>query len=95
MGHLLPVKTSTKETMKKSRPNLRLETETDILFAEELLMSGTDQEEVKILAHPVISTAPSLHSAALNFSSVGKNKLKLGKFEPSGLASDGPVGDIT
>ncbi|KAJ5517222.1 hypothetical protein N7527_008782 [Penicillium freii] len=82
------------ETMKKSRPNLKLEAETDILFAEELLVPGTDQE-VKILTHPVISTALSLDSGALNISSVGGNKVKLGKFEPSGLASDGPVGDIT
>lgn len=39
------------ETIKKSRSNIKLETETDILFAEELLVSGTDQEEVKILTH--------------------------------------------
>jgi hypothetical protein len=37
--------------MKKSRPNLKLETETDILFAEVLLVPGTDQEGVKILTH--------------------------------------------
>lgn len=39
------------EAMEKYRPNLKLETETDILFAEELLISGTDQEETKILTH--------------------------------------------
>lgn len=30
------------EAMENYRPNLKLETETDILFAEELLISGTD-----------------------------------------------------
>jgi aminoglycoside phosphotransferase (APT) family kinase protein len=39
------------EALAKSRPNLRLETEQDIRFAEELLMSGTDQEEIKVFTH--------------------------------------------
>jgi aminoglycoside phosphotransferase len=39
------------EALANSRPNQKLETEQDKLFAEELLMSGIDQEEVKVLTH--------------------------------------------
>lgn len=39
------------EALKKSRPNSKLETESDVLYAKHLLESGLDQEEVKVLTH--------------------------------------------
>lgn len=38
-------------SLQRSRPNEKLVTEKDILFAAQLLASGADQEEIKILTH--------------------------------------------